>query len=237
VHIPLPDINDRKETIELYLSKKNHEVDVEKVAQMTIGFNAAALDTLTNEAALFSIKNKRDRVQTEDFEAVKDKVLQGKQKILSFSKKEREIQAVYQASKTVVATWLDVEFDKIGLVNRDFITSEHEILSKSRLLSQVKVYLAGSIATKIRYEEKYTNASDDIFKARELVKKIIYQYSMGEELIPNVNEEITLLDESIKETTTLLNTLETAMNETARHLLTHEHINVDECRDILRKIF
>jgi len=237
IHIPLPDINDRAKTIELYLSRKANDVDIDKVAQMTIGFNAAALDTLTNESALYSMKMGRERVQTADFEAVKDKVLQGKHKILSLTEKEREIQAVYQASKSVVATWLDVEFSKIGLVNRDFITNEREILSKSRLLSQVKVYLAGSIATKIRYKEQYTNASGDLHKAKELIHKIIYQYSMGDNLIPNANEEIELLNEAINETTTLLNTLETAMNETARHLLSYEHISVDECRDILRKIF
>ena len=237
VHISLPDLDDRAKTIELYLSRKANDVDIDKVAQMTIGFNAAALDTLTNEAALYSMKMGRKRVQTADFEAVKDKVLQGKHKILSLTEKEREIQAIYQASKSVVATWLDVEFSKIGLVNRDFITNEHEILSKSRLLSQVKVYLAGSIATKIRYKEQYTNSSEDLNKAKELIHKIIYQYSMGDNLIPNANEEIELLNEAINETTTLLNTLEIAMNDTARHLLSYEHISVDECRDILRKIF
>jgi len=32
----------------------------------------------------------------------------GKRKILSFTEKEREIQAVYQGAKALIATWLDV---------------------------------------------------------------------------------------------------------------------------------
>ena len=52
IHISLPDIEDRVKTLELYLVNKENSVDIESVARMTVGFNSAALDTLTNEAAL-----------------------------------------------------------------------------------------------------------------------------------------------------------------------------------------
>ena len=66
---------------------------------------------------------------------------------------------------------LDVEFDKIGIVNTRLLTQEHEILSKSQLLARIKVYLAGSIATRIRYNEQFTNAASDIAQAKEIVAK------------------------------------------------------------------
>ena len=237
IHIPLPDLEDRATTLELYLSKKKHKVDIAKVARMTVGFNSAALDTLTNEAALFTMKNKRDVVETSDFEAVKEKVLSGKRKILSYTEKEREIQAVYQGAKAVIATWLDLEFDKIGIVNTLLTRQEHEILSRSYLMNKIKFYLAGSIATQLEYKEQFSNAATDIVEAKKLAHKIIYAYAMSEDLTISVQEEEKLLQKAMSEVTTLLKTVEQATKKTSDYILMHENITHKECQEILREIF
>lgn len=237
IHISLPDLEDRSKTLELYLAHKPNEVNIEQVARMTVGFNSAALDTLTNEAAIYAMREGRTVVETSDFEAVKEKVLLGKRKILSFTEEEREIQAIYQGAKAVTATWLDVEFDKIGIVNSRLLMQEHEILSKSQLLSHIKVYLAGSIATKMHYNEQFTNAASDIANAKEIVAKVIYEYAMSDNFIVTPQLEEELLRESASEVTTLLNTLENALTEISAYLLAHENITAEECRIILRKIF
>ncbi len=237
IHISLPDLEDRAKTLELYLAQKPNNVDINLVARMTVGFNSAALDTLTNEAAIFAMREGRSVVETSDFEAVKEKVLLGKRKILSFTEEEREIQAIYQAAKAVIATWLDVEFEKIGIVNTRLLSQEHEIVSKSQLLSRIKVYLAGSIATKIHYNEQFTNASTDIAQAKEIVRKVVYEYVMSENFIVTHQQEEELLRESVSEVTTLLKTLDKALNEVSNYLLAHENITAEECRVILRKIF
>jgi ATP-dependent metalloprotease FtsH len=237
IHISLPDLEDRIKTLELYLAHKPNEVNIEEVARMTVGFNSAALDTLTNEAAIYAMREGRSIVETSDFEAVKEKVLLGKRKILSFTEEEREIQAIYQAAKAVIATWLDVEYEKIGIVNTRLLSQEHEILSKSQLLSRIKVYLAGSIATKIHYNEQFTNATVDVAQAKEIVRKVIYEYAMSDNFIVTVQQEEELLRESVSEVTTLLKTLEKAVTEVSQFLLTHENITAEECRVILRKLF
>ncbi len=237
IHISLPDLEDRAKTLELYLAHKPNQVDVPHVARMTVGFNSAALDTLTNEAAIFAMREGRSLVETSDFEAVREKVLSGKRKILSFTEEERKIQAVYQGAKAVIATWLDVEFEKIGIVNTQLITQEHEILSRSTLLNRIKVYLAGSIATQIQYNEQFTNARSDILLAKELVKKVIYEYSMSDNFIVTPYQEEELLKESVSEVKALLKTLEKALSEVSNYLLLHENITHDECKEILREIF
>ena len=237
IHISLPDLEDRAKTLELYLANKPNQVDVPQVARMTVGFNSAALDTLTNEAAIFAMRESRSLVETSDFEAVREKVLSGKRKILSFTEEERKIQAVYQGAKAVIATWLDVEFEKIGIVNTQLITQEHEILSRSTLLNRVKVYFAGSIATQIQYNEQFTNARSDILLAKELVKKVIYEYAMSDNFIVTPYQEEELLKESVSEVKALLKTLEKALTEVSNYLLVHENITHDECKEILREIF
>jgi ATP-dependent Zn protease len=204
---------------------------------MTVGFNSAALSTLTNEAAIYAMRNGRKTVVTSDFEAVKEKVLLGKRKILSFTDQEREIQAAYQGAKALVATWLDIEFEKIGLVNTMLLKEDHEILSKTQLLNRIKVYLAGSIATSLRFGEQFTNATADITEAKEIVKKVVYEYVMSENFIVTATQEDELLNTSVTEVTNLLNTLGDALNKTTAYLLEHENINQERCREILREIF
>ena len=237
IHISLPDLEDRAKTLELYLAHKPNQVDIAQVARMTVGFNSAALDTLTNEAAIFAMREGRTTVETSDFDAVKEKVLSGKRKILSFTEQEREIQAVYQGAKAVIATWLDVEFEKIGIVNTQLISQEHEILSRSKLLNKIKVYLAGSLATKMHYNEQFNNASADIMLAKELVRKVIYEYAMSENFIVTPLQEEDLLRESVSEVNALLKTLEKALSEVSNYLLSYENITHDECKEILREIF
>ncbi len=237
IHISLPDLEDRAKTLELYLAHKPNQVDIAQVARMTVGFNSAALDTLTNEAAIFAMREERSVVETSDFEAVREKVLSGKRKILSFTEEERKIQAVYQGAKAVIATWLDVEFEKIGIVTTRLIAQEHEILSRSTLMNRIKVYLAGSIATQMHYNEQFTNAKSDILLAKELVKKVIYEYSMSENFIVTPYQEEELMKASVSEVKALLKTLEKALNEVSAYLLEHENISHDECKEILREIF
>ncbi len=237
IHISLPDLGERAKTLELYLTKKPHTVDIEQIARMTVGFNSAALSTLTNEAAIHAMRDGRRTVVTSDFEAVKEKVLLGKRKILSFTDQEREIQAVYQGAKALVATWLDIEFEKIGLVNTMLLKEDHEILSKSQLHNRIKVYLAGSIATSLRFGEQFTNATDDIALAKELVKKVVYEYVMSENFIVTVTQEEELLKTSVMEVKNLLSTLDEALQKTAAYLLEHENIDQEQCREILREIF
>jgi len=237
IHISLPDLEDRAKTLELYLANKPNTVDIGQVARMTVGFNSAALDTLTNEAAIFAMRQGRSVVENSDFEAVREKVLSGKRKILSFTEEERKIQAVYQASKAVIATWLDVEFEKIGIVNTRLVTQEHEILSRSKLLNRIKVYLSGSVASQMFFNEQFTNAQSDILQAKVLAKKVIYDYAMSENFIVTPYQEDELMKESVSELKALIKTLERALTEVSAYLLEHENITQDECREILREIF
>ncbi|HHH51064.1 MAG TPA: ATP-dependent metallopeptidase FtsH/Yme1/Tma family protein, partial [Campylobacterales bacterium] len=139
VHIPLPDFKERACTLKLYLKGKNSSIDIERVAHSTIGFNTASLETLVNEAALYALRENKTVIESSDIEAVKDKVLFGKHKIQTFNEQEKKIQALYQSAKAVTATWLEVDYEKIGLLSSSFIPHNNEILSKTALENELKV--------------------------------------------------------------------------------------------------
>ncbi|RUM72719.1 MAG: ATP-dependent metallopeptidase FtsH/Yme1/Tma family protein, partial [Sulfurovum sp.] len=95
----------------------------------------------------------------------------------------------------------------------------------------------GSIATKLYYNEQFTNGRQDIQQAKELIHKVIFTYAMSEDFVLTSQQEEALLKESVLEVTTLLKTLEKALSEISNYLLLHENISHEECKEILRDIF
>jgi ATP-dependent Zn protease len=237
IHISLPDMEERIKTLELYLAKKPHDVDLREVARMTVGFNSAALATLTNEAAIHAMREERKIVELKDFEAVKEKVLLGKRRILSFDEEEREIQSVYQGAKALIATWLDVEFEKIGIVTTRLLEHDHEIISKSQILNRIKVYLAGSIATEKAYNEKFTNAGSDIAQAKALTEQLVQNFAMGDHFIANPDEEEKILQSAKEEVDDLLGKLHESHTKISTYLLKEENITHEQAQEIIREIF
>jgi len=237
IHIALPDLEERCKTLALYLAHKPHSVDVEAIGRMTVGFSSAALDTLTNEAALYAMRAGRSSIENSDFEAVKEKVLLGKQKVLSFTQKEREIQACYQGAKALVATWLDVPFEKIGIVTTQLSHQEYEIVSRSTLLNRIKVYLAGSLATQHTYQEQFTNGSDDIAKAKEILYHLVHTYGMNENFIVTQNAQDQLLLTLTQELNELLLQLDTPLSKVKSYLLEEENITKQEVERMVKESF
>ncbi len=237
VHIPLPDFKEREAIIALNLKSKKHNVNIEKVAKMTIGFNSAALSTLINEAALYALRYGNYTITNKDIEAVKDKVLLGKHKIQSFTDEERQIQALYQAAKAVTATWLEVNYEKIGIISSNFIPHHNEILSKTMLENELKVLLAGRIATQTKYGELFTNAKEDIKSAKILAQTIVEEYAMSEEYFSTAIHAQTLLSNSTDEVNSLLSKMDSVVDKVREYLLENESITPAQTKSILDEVF
>jgi len=180
IFISLPDKSDRLEILKAYMRNKPTEVDLEALANMSVGFSGAALATFVNEAAINALRRGSTILELGDFVAVRQKVLMGKKKVLSFSDEEKKIQALYQAAKALCAYWFEIDFDKITIVNDRLKDIDREIESKTQMLSKIKVYLAGMVATKLAYNEKFTNATEDLERATTIAKEMVEVYGMGE---------------------------------------------------------
>jgi len=237
IHISLPDREDRVRILELYLRRKPHTVDLEELARSTVGFSAAALATLVNEAALHALRRRAKRIEEEDIEAVRERVISGKRKILSFSEEERRIQAVYQSGKALAATWLDVPYERIGIVTTRMRDAEREIVSRSDLLDAVKVLLAGSTATEMVFDERYSNGAEDRARAIQEARRIVRELGLGEEILPREEEVERLLKRLTEETRELLKKLAPARQAIEAWLLEKENIDEEAARRILRDLF
>ncbi len=237
VFVSLPDKSEREAIINIYLKDKKHQVDAKKIADITVGFSGAALSTLVNEAAINALKRGGRVIQESDFYAVRDKVLLGKKKILSFTKEEKEIQATYQSAKALSAYWFDLKFDKVSIISDGISDIDKEIESKSQMLSKIKVYLSGMVATELFYQDKFSNSVNDLQKAKDLANMMVEKYGMGNSIYPNKLDSSTILEEAKDEIKKFLESYESALVKIKDEMLKNEYITKEELKNIVNEIF
>src|SRR5574344_1378392 len=83
LYVGLPNMEDRRRILELYLKDVKYEINIQKLSNETSGFSSAALATLVNEALLNMIKNNNQSLSENDIEIAKNK--------LEFRKKQLKI--------------------------------------------------------------------------------------------------------------------------------------------------
>ncbi|WP_300362100.1 AAA family ATPase [Hydrogenimonas sp.] len=237
VFVSLPNKEERKSILKIYLANKPHYVDLDEIAEMTVGFSGAALSSLVNEAAIHALKNGKKIIEIEDFQAVKDKVLLGKRKILTYSDEEKRIQAVYQAAKAVAAYWLDVHFTKIGLLSDHFQHSEKEIVSKTEMLNRIKVYLAGDTMMHHHFHEHFTNAAHDLKEARLLAQEMVEHYGMGDRFGFDPTDVEKILEEARLDVEGFIGRMERGILSLADEIVRREIVTKEDVKEILHDIF
>ncbi len=237
VYVSLPNKEERKSILKIYLSNKPYNLDLDEIAHMTVGFSGAALSSFVNEAAIHALKTGKKIIETEDFLAVKDKVLLGKRRVLTYSEEEKRIQAAYQAAKAITAYWHDVDFDKIGLLADNFHTSEKEIVSKTDMMNRIKVYLAGDVMMHLHFNEHFTNAADDLKEARLIARDMVEVYGMVEGPSAAVSQEEKILAEAKSDVESFVARTEERIIRLADEIIKREIVPKEEIKELLDEIF
>ena len=187
VHVGLPNIEDRKKILELYLNGKNHEINIEKLVNETAGFSSAALATLINEALLNMIKSNKKILDNDDIEVAKNKLEFGKKQIKILDIKEKEILAIYQASKAFISKTKVALFDESVQKLNSAYPSYHE------LCENIKRDLAGFIGVEVIKKEKYAINHEDLESAFKTATDVVNKYKMVnsvEDLLTNIKNEL-----------------------------------------------
>ena len=237
IFLSMPDFADRVEILKSYLKDKNTSVDAQDVARISVGFSGAALSTLVNEAAINALRRGGEMIEFSDFESVLNKVLLGKKRILSYNDEEKRIQALYQGAKALAAYWFGIEFEKISLVEEQFMRPEREIESRSQMFARIKVCLAGMSALKMIKDDTFSNSGADIQKAREIAQNMVFEYGMGRALIPNAAYAEELLQEAYAEVGAFLAGMKTQLERISEHIEIYESIDKDALGKIIKEYY
>ncbi|WP_345986703.1 AAA family ATPase [Sulfurimonas sp. HSL-1656] len=230
IFVDLPTPAEREAIIAKYLEKIPHSVDAKAIAEITVGFNGAALAALVNEAALHSLRHRQIHVRMEDILAVKDKVAYGKKRLPILNDEQKECRATYLAAKAVAATWFDLPFEKVMLGSESIRPALSEPLMRHEIESHVRMLLAGKIMCDIRYREHTSSAKDDINAALTLAKAMLFEYGMGDSLLPPQEALPQMLERLETETRALLEGKTALVDGIVDVLLERESISKEEIK-------
>ncbi len=234
VFVDLPTKSERASILQKYLKRIPHDVDVEKIASITVGFNGATLAAFVNEAALLALRQNHSQVTMEHFYAVKDKVMFGKKKLVVLNDKQKAHRVSYQTGKVLVATHYDIPFEKLLLSNERLTPpSQEDTLLKSEIEVRIKTLLAGIVLCDMKYGEHASSAKADLDEVKEMVKAMIVHYGMGSSILSKDCESADIINRLYNETQTLLESFGDAIKEVEERLAKNESITKQEVREIL----
>jgi cell division protease FtsH len=195
--VPRPDLRGRLGILQVHTRKVPlGGVDLELIARGTPGFSGADLEFLVNEAALIAARRDKDKVEMEDFEEAKDKVLMGaERRSMIISDKEKRTTAVHEAGHALVARFAGDEADpvhKVTIIPRGRalgVTQQlpHEDrlnMTREFALNQIAIMMGGRVAEEIVFGQKTTGAGNDIERATELARSMVTEWGMSEEFGP-----------------------------------------------------
>jgi cell division protease FtsH len=195
VLVDKPDIKGREAILGIHSKgvKVATDVDLKVLAARTAGFAGADLANLVNEAALLAARNDKGAVDMKDFESAIDRLIAGLEKKRVMSTKEREIVAYHESGHAIVATVLpDLDpVHKISIVQRGFGAlgytmqlplEDRYLMTRSDLLSQLAVLLAGRTAEEIALGEISTGAHNDLQRASDIARAMVTEFGMSDAL-------------------------------------------------------
>ncbi|MCC7303979.1 ATP-dependent zinc metalloprotease FtsH [bacterium] len=196
VRLALPDITERAEILGVHGKNKKFgsDVDLQKIAQFTVGFSGADLENVLNEAAILAVRAKRKEIHQEDIHEAALKVSMGPRRgSLMMSQEDLLSTAYHEAGHGIVGTYLkDADAIKsitvvprgisLGMTVHDGRESHSQ--TKQNLLDRIAVLAAGRAAEELIYGKEYitTGASGDIEHASKIANLMIKNVGMSEKI-------------------------------------------------------
>ncbi len=198
VVVPHPDLKGREEILRVHTRKVpvGVNVDLGVIARGSPGMTGADLESLVNEAALLAARHDKTKVEMEDFESAKDKVLMGaERRSMIITEKEKLVTAYHEAGHALVAKLLPNESDplhKVSIIPRgralgvtmQLPTNDRHNLTKQYAENRIAISMGGRIAEDLVFGEITTGAGNDIEQATEIARKMVCEWGMSERLGP-----------------------------------------------------
>ncbi|UCC90051.1 MAG: ATP-dependent zinc metalloprotease FtsH [Anaerolineales bacterium] len=210
-----PDWNGREKILEVHVRGKPlaSDVNLEKIAKGTIGFVGADIENLVNEAAILAARRNKKAISMTEFQEAVEKVMMGpERKSRVIAEREKEVIAYHEAGHALVARMTPGTdpVQKVSIVARGMAggytlllpEDDRTLISKSRFLGRLAVFLGGRVAEEIIFDDITTGASNDLEQVTRTARAMVTQYGMSNKLGPvtfGEKEELVFLGKEIGE--------------------------------------
>ena len=196
ISVDRPSLMGREQIFEVHTQDVplDDDVDLKRLARGTVGLTGADIRNLVNEAALWASRHNKERVDMDDFEHARDKVLMGSKREEVLSERERRATAYHEAGHALLA-WLTKggnRVHKISIIPRGRTLGATQILpdedrlniGQSELRQRLLFLLGGRTAEKLIFDELSAGAEDDLNKATQIARRMVMHWGMSERLGP-----------------------------------------------------
>jgi len=236
-----PDWVGRKKIFEVHTRGKplSPDVDLERVAKGTVGFVGADIENLVNEAAILAARRNRESISMSEFMEAAEKVMLGpERKSRVITDKEKEIIAYHEAAHALVARMTPGAdpVQKVSIIARGtsggytllLPEDDRTLVSKSRFMARLAVFLGGRVAEEVVFDDITTGASNDLEQATRIARSMVTHYGMSDSLGPltfGEKEELVFLGKEIGEQRNYSEEVAQAIDEEVRSLVNdaYEH--------------
>jgi cell division protease FtsH len=193
VVVDRPDINGRLGILKVHTRNipLDEKVQLGVIARGTPGFAGADLANLVNEAALIAARHNKKKVEMEDFEFAKDKVIMGvERKTMMLTEDERGITAYHEAGHALVAAFTPGAdpLHKVTIIPRgralgltmQLPTEDKYTYKKQYVEAQIAILMGGRVAEELTQDDITTGAGNDIERATEMARRMVCEWGMSE---------------------------------------------------------
>lgn len=191
VTIGLPDVKGREEILNIHTKDKPMaaDVDIKNIAKRTPGFTPADLENLVNEAAILSARHGQSSITKSILEEASIKVLAGPEKTSTvITPDEKKLVSFHEAGHAIVTKSLP-DTDPVQMVTIvprgsaggfTYTVPEEEkyYYTKSKMINEIIILLAGRAAEELKLEDISTGASNDIERATKIAHAMVSKYGM-----------------------------------------------------------
>ncbi|MDE0092281.1 MAG: ATP-dependent zinc metalloprotease FtsH, partial [Oligoflexia bacterium] len=197
VMVNLPGLKEREQILKVHSRKipLSSQADLSKIARGTPGFSGADLKNLINEASLMAAFKNRLKVEMEDLERARDKVMMGSErKSFVMSDQDKKITAYHEAGHAIVGKSLPLldPVHKVTIVPRGMALGVTQTLPKEDMLNMSKqkaknflsFLFGGRVAEEEIFKDFTSGASNDIQKATDLARRMICEWGMSSKVGP-----------------------------------------------------
>ena len=247
VMVPLPELEDRRQILEVHTKGKQvgDDVDLGVVARGAPGMSGADLANLVNEAALTAVRAGDDAIRAEHLDVARDRILMGqKRESMALTDDDKEKTAYHEAGHAICAAVLPNAdpVHKVTIIPRGRALGVTMMLPErdrhtslqDHLEDELVVCMGGRVAEDLVFGVLANGAHSDLVYATESARRMVREWGMSDVVGPMAwsnRNQVFLGDEMLAARDYSDETARVIDKEIQRILVEQEK----RCRDLLTK--
>ena len=192
VVVPLPELADRKLILAVHLKGKRTQKDlnIDLIARGATGMSGADLANLVNEAALFAVRRGRDQINASDFDAARDRVILGIERLTVAQSPEHLERTAYHEAGHALCAAVQNNHDPVhkvtiiptGMalgVTMTLPTEDRHTLDKAEAEARMAMAMGGRVAESMVFDEFSSGAANDLVQATNIARLMVTEWGMS----------------------------------------------------------